>query len=187
MDNLVEKVNVLEQNDFELFEKYDDHEARINELEYIVDDYKRKERLNKLLLHGNVIVSTSPTLQSDIHKLFAEQLKLDAELIKDVRVIKFGTGAHSVLLEVPSLIVKKELFAAMKKLLQDSESENDNSAVFYLNEYLTPRYAELMKCCRERKKSKRIHSAFSFHGQVYIKISESANKKLIRAMSDIPS
>ena len=190
MDNLIERVDVIEQNESELKQKCDEYESRIAELEFYMDDCKRKERLNKLLFHGNIINATSTTLKADVHKLFVDKLKLPADLIKEVGVFKFGTGSHSVLLDLPihdSPNIKKELFLAMRGFSQGENAENVDSANLYLNEFLTPRNAELLKCCRDLKKVKRIHSAFSFQGQVYIKISDSADKKRIKTKSDIPN
>ena len=158
------------------------NEKRISDLESSVEENERKLRLNKVLITYGEFGVESPTLQDDVCKFLIDSMKLDPQMLNGTRVEKFGKGGHTLLIELPSTNVKKEIFKARANLRRNGNPICNN---LFVNDFLTRRKVELFKKTRELKKNGKIQSTFTFDGNVYIKMAEGANRKLIRGPSDL--
>lgn len=90
--------------------------------------------------------------------------------------------SRPILVKFSSIQVKESIMVAKKKL-RSSTKEN-----IYINEHLTKRTGELFALARNHVKQKKIHSSWTFKGQLFIKHSPDASAKpiLIKSKDDLP-
>jgi hypothetical protein len=86
-----------------------------------------------------------------------------------------------VLVKFSSTHVQESIMVAKKKLRSSSKQ-------IYINEHLTKRTGELFALARNQVKLKKIHSSWTFKGQVFIKQSPDASAKpiLVKSKDDLP-
>lgn len=182
INSLVDRVEELENES--TLQKNDimNQGRRILELEQKTEENDRKSKVNSVLLTHSKIDSSSKSLSVDIGKFMTEELKLNAHVVDMTAISRFGRGNGTVLLELPSFEAKKQLYRAKKQLCATKNPEYDE---LYINDFLTRKKSELLKKARDLKKTKRIHTAFSMDGNVFIRIQERGERMLIREMSDL--
>jgi hypothetical protein len=182
MNALVDRVEELEKIVQENSERTQCQERRIIELEWRTEEQDRKTALNKVLLTYEKINTSSNSLRADVSKILTAEMKISPEVVNGIVISKFGRGNHTVMLELSSLETKREIFRGRKNLSNDDKIKYRN---LYVNEFLTRKKAELLKKARDLKKNRRIHTAFSFNGKVYIKLHVDDDKIIVRDMSDL--
>ena len=188
LNALVDRVEKLEERDAEHCRMHTENGKRIsklqkscNVLERNYEELDRKSRLNKVVLTCDQIKVDSSSLHKDTIKFLTDKMNLDSQLKTHIHVSKFGKGKHTVMLELPSTIVKKHLFRAKKEIM-----DSDNAPkMLFLNEFLTKRKAELLKKAREMKKDKLLHSAYVFEGNVFVRESGDSDNVIIHTIQDL--
>lgn len=180
MTVLVERVDDLEKRDRGHVEHLRLHDKRICELESRLEESERRATLNKALLTYDNINSNSDSLKTDVSKFLTDKMKLSPAVMSGLVVSRFGKGDHTVLLEFSSVDCKREIFRSKKKLYND---ENANYSTLFVNDFLTKNRSVILKKARDLKKERRIHSAFSFDGNVYIKVHDGDEKMIVRDIS----
>ena len=185
LDNLIDRVDLMEERENEHQLLHEENERRIADLESKNEENERRSRLNKVLLTYPQLNNESKSLQNETRKFLEESLKLDSAIVNKTKVSKFGKEKHTVLLEMPSIDAKLELFR-IKKLLTTNEDDEKNLVNLYVNDFLTPKRVEILKRARVMKKSKKLDSVFSINGIVYIRVNKDAKAKPIHCISDLP-
>jgi len=89
--------------------------------------------------------------------------------------------SRPVLVKFSSAHVHESIMVAKKKLRSSTNQ-------IYINEHLTKRTGELFALARNQVKQNKIHSSWTFKGQVFIKQSPDASAKpiLIKSKDDLP-
>ena len=158
INDLVDRVVELEKRDSDHIKRHELNEKRIIDLETSSEENERKLRLNKVLISYGEFNCNSPTLQDDVCKFIIDSLKLDPQMLNGTRVEKFGNGGHTLLLELPSANVKKEIFKARGNQRRIGNPICKN---FFVNDFLTRKNVELFKKTRDLKKNGKIQSLFT--------------------------
>lgn len=176
LNALAERIEQLEERDAEHYRKHIENDRKISKLQKSCKDLEknceeldRRSRLNKAILTCDQINVDSPSLITDIKKLLTEKMKLDSHLTDNIDVSKFGKGKHTVMLELPSVMIKRHLFRSKKEIMNADHAPK----MLFINEFLTKKRAELLKKAKGMKKNKKLYSAYTFEGNVFVRESES--------------
>lgn len=180
LENLAERVEILEERENEHEIKHQEYDNRINEIELKFDEIERKSRLNKAILYSTQLNSESPSLQNETRTFLKDSLQIDTNNIKATR---FGKGKNTILLELPSIQMKKELFKAMKTMATNEELVPKPE--LFINDFLTTYKAEMFKMARTMRKNKRINAVFTIDGNVYIRVNEGDSAKRLKSIQDL--
>ena len=190
LDSLLSVMNHMSVRINDIEEKVCDQDStillqneKIVELESKIEDNESKLLQNKVILTHKNLNANSTNLRMDVIKFFEEKMKLPPDVIYGFTVSKFGTGAHTLLVEFSVMKHKRALYKARRALWQANDPIHKD---LFINDFLTKKRAELMKLAREMKKKKQIHAAFSHDGNVFIKKDQGSTMIKIRDASDLP-
>lgn len=180
-----------------LGDKFDRSTARIDVLEKKLEGQvkinhtndARLERIEKALRDKQVILTypqidtSARDFQEKVRKHLISALGLPSDLVKSIDIFRLGKAASTVLLCCPTSSCKSMLFGLLKK-----QRDDDNLKDMFLNDFLTPSRLQLFKDARKLKQDDSmgyITSVFSFRGDVFVRIKDVPEKRLIRNTSDI--
>ncbi len=110
-------------------------------------------------------------------KLICDELKISAEVVKSLSFRKIGKGKHLVLVNVPVSSVRSVFFVAARSIKPRN---------LYINESLISSRDKLLYYLRKLKREKKcFHSVFSLFGKIYVKLSATGEKNMIRDICDV--
>ena len=149
--------------------------------ENLIEKMQKQENFTKskqALLHSEVD-SDSSYFINRIRALFAN-VGVNTFFIRLIDVQRFNKLKHIVLLSFPSVGFKSEFYFLLKKY-----RERNTDTKMYMKEFLAQFKYELLKKCLILKESGKIHAAFAFANNVFVKKSSNDNPKLIRGDDDL--
>ena len=180
LSQVVDRIEEIEANSQCQDTKIEQQEKQINILEQRTEELERKSKLNSVIISWPGLRVTSPNIREDTKTFMLNELKLEANVVNSSRISQFGRQ-RQIIVTLPSLSAKKQLFKVKKELF---ESDKDRYKNLFINELLTMKKLEFLRMARDLKKKKKIHAAFSFDGNIYIKVRADDDRKLIRRLSD---
>ena len=158
LDRLLNVMNHMAGRINDIEDKVSDQETtillqneKIADLEMKIEDNESKLLQNKVILTHKDLNANSTNLRQDVTKFFTDKMNLPTELAYGFTVSKFGTGAHTLLIEFFVMEHKRALYKARRSLWQN---DNPIHKDLFINDFLTKKRAELMKLAREMKKKK---------------------------------
>ena len=170
----VTKISDLEKENVELRSNLAQKEKTIADLEYKLDDEKQAAKKDTLILTGKCVDSSSANLQDAMEKNVADKLRITPETTAKIKFFKLGQAKNLVAAEIVSHEIRTEMFQAARTI-----KPND----LFVSESLTKRRRTLLYQLRKLKKSNKIHSAFSYHGNIYYKQTATGDRILVKSLS----
>ena len=142
---------------------------------------------NERMIRSDKVIMSSPKINTDtdnyhegVKNILHDALTLSQTTTDQITISRFGSTNNVVLLQLPSIAVKLNIFRAKKLLRGNKTYEN-----LFINEFLSEKNAAIMKAARELKKKKQLYSVFSFDGRVYVKKRENDDRHLIQNLSQL--
>ena len=180
MRKMNNRVTKLETRSRELVECVKTQQKEIVVLRNRCETNDRISRLNKVILNFAAIDTTDQNYRGKVRSILHDVLKLSPTITDHIFISQFGKSKNTVLLDLPSTAVKAAIFRSRADL-----RDNDNYKELSVNEFLSKKGSEIMKVARQMKKQKRIYTAFSMNGQVYVKLKSEDEKRLISNLDDL--
>ena len=137
-----------------------------------IDELKSRSHEHTVLLSHKNIKKDSPNMRNEVRALLRD-LGLSETVIELVSIRKFG-DSDRFMIELPSHDSKIRLLMTRKNYLRAQPNSN-----LRINEFLSRRNAEILKAALNLKRSKKLHSAYSFNGRVYVRRSDGDNSVLV--------
>ena len=165
-------------------EKLEQNAKEIGMLNNETDEIRREICNLKLILNYDKVNTNSPTFVTEIKNFLLNEMNVSATIVDSLGIFKFGKNNCMAVLQLVSIAHKKEILIAKKNLLSDEDQGNNYDGLF-INEFLTPKNAVLMKMARQLKKAKKLHTVYSLNGIVYVKKKAEDNGIRIRCSDDL--
>lgn len=170
------KISQLEIDNVSLRGKLREKDKKIIDLEQALDDERQEAKKDTMIFSGPVVDSTSDTLQTLMVDNLKDKLKIAPEKASSIKFFKLGQAKNVVAAKIESDDLRSDLFKAAKTV-----KPND----FFISESLTSKRRTLLYQLRKLKKAKKIHSTFSFYGNIYYKQSDTGNRIRIKSLCEI--
>ena len=148
-----------------------------------VENLRREACNSKLILNYDKINTSSQNYVTSIKNLLLNDLKLSVSFVNSIGIYKFGQTKHTIVLQLASSAHKKDIFLAKKQLLSGEQKQNYKG--LFINEFLTRKNSIIMKTARQLKKDKKLKTAYSINGIVYVKKLDEDEGVRITYVSDL--
>jgi hypothetical protein len=153
---------------------------------------QKSERLEKSVKDKQLLVTCErefgcddKNLERVVYQCLENKLGLRKDQLCYIDVERLGRSKKTVVLSLPTLKLKNEMFMLKKRVRNENPNEVDG---FFINDFLTSKRDKLFKELRRQQKEEgKFFSVFTFHGDIFIKTAANGNKKLIRSLSDVNS
>ena len=172
------RIGELERENFQLRTENAQKDELIEELKLKVDDAEQATRENNVLISGTEVKVDCANLHDSASRLLSDMLQMNIEKTTLFSYKKLSNEANSnaILINVPNQVDRAALFSAARTRKPE---------IFYVSEFLTPTRSKVLYELRNLRRAKLIYSAFSFHGRIYYKKTENADKTLVKSMKSI--
>lgn len=177
--------------------------SRLLSTESKLDVLERSNRANNLIIRGlpettlaerssadgNPEAPMVSSNKSSIVQSVCEFLQKDLNMIIDPEDVSYAyrlkAGPKD---KVRPVLVKLESYTTKSKILSARRTLVASRSSIYINEHLTEINSKIFAAARSSVKNKRVHSAWSFNGLIYIKANNQLNCRptLIRSIDDLP-
>ena len=172
----LEKIRLLENDNVHLRATLREKNEKIIILEQTLDDERQLAKKDTLIFSGPVVDSDSADLQSMMVNNLTTKLRITPEKASTIQFNKLGDAKNIVAAKIESEDTRRDLFKAAKSMKPGD---------FFISESLTSKRRTLLYQLRKLKKTQRIHSAFSFYGDIFYKQTESGNRIKIKSLREI--
>lgn len=157
--------------------KFDDVFDQMNQIVDRLERVEEKTEINlneirelKMNLNENTVLLThekidkdSATLRDDVRLLLKNELDMPDVVVELSTIRRFGSASR-VIIKLPSHDAKMRIFSAKKRY----KNLHPNSTI-YVSEFLSKYNSQLLTAARKLKFDKKIHSAYSFNGRIFIR------------------
>ncbi len=138
---------------------------------------EQRTKNDEIIISGSSVNADSNNLICDMSKLICDELKISPEVVKSLFFRKIGKGKHSVLVNVPVSSVRSAFFVAARTIRPRN---------LYINESMISSRDKLLYDLRKLKREKKcFHSVFSLFGKIYVKLTATGDKKLIKDICNV--
>ncbi len=176
-DVALNEISSLKSENAELRNRSVIQEEKIVSLDQRVDDMEQRTKNDEIIISGSSVNADSNNLIRDMSNLICDELKISPEIVKSLSFRKIGKGNHSVLANVPVSSVRSAFFIAARTLKPRN---------LYINESLIPSRDKLLYDLRKLKREQKcFHSVFSLFGKMYVKLTATGDKKLIKDICNV--
>lgn len=145
--------------------------------------FEENVKMKQGLFYHKSIDSTDREFAKNVRQIMCD-LGIETNLCFIIDVSKFNKLKNVALLTFPTHAMKSAFYEKIKTW--KSTHPNDKAAL-YMNEFLPSYKYTLLKECLQLKKDKKIHAAYSFSNNVYIKKNLNDAPILIKNRQCIPS